>query len=256
MPNFPVLLTDTLSSDILGATQQLTKPHWPLLDRTLKFGTFEMDESVRYPLTKLGQSFPKLRHFGLSRDMAKVLQSMVDLTIIIDCHCRGTKPIKDFTAIIDRRNFVQHSLMCLSSSAELDQDEVTSVCLYELIRHAAFIYSAAVTFPIPALGGHFHRLAGFLLPLLEASKFDSCWRHSPQTLLWILVLGGIAASGTKEREWFVKRVSVVAMILKISTWEQVVELMEGFLWLDSACDAGGRVLWAEATSARLLRPVA
>ena len=28
---------------------------------------------------------------------------------------------------------------------------------------------------------------------------------------------------------------------------------QAFLWLDSACDAGGRILWAEVKSERLLR---
>jgi hypothetical protein len=130
------------------------------------------------------------------------------------------------------------------------EDEITSVSLYEAIRHAAFIYSAAVTFPLPAMTGHFHKLAGILQPLLEASKFDPCWRHCPRTLLWILVLGGIAASDTKERSWFVKSIAIVARILKIGTWEQVTEIMEGFLWLDSACDAGGKALWADVTSGR------
>jgi hypothetical protein len=185
--------------------------------------------------------------------MTKVLQSMVDLTMVIDCHYRGTKPIKDFTPYIDRRNSVQHNLMSLPSGAELVEDEITSVCLYEAIRHTAFIYSAAVTFPIPALSGHFHKLAAILQPLLEASKFDTCWRRCPKTLLWILVLGGIAASDTNERGWFVRSIAMVAKILKIGTWEEVTEIMESFLWLDSACDAGGRILWAEVRSRRFLR---
>jgi hypothetical protein len=73
-------------------------------------------------------------------------------------------------------------------------------------------------------------------------------------LLWILVLGGIAASDTEEREWFVKSIAMVVKILQIGTWEQVTEIMEGFLWLDSACDAGGRILWAEVKSGRLRSP--
>ena len=187
--------------------------------------------------------------------MATVLQSMVDLTIIIDCHCRGTKPIREFTPFIDRRNSVQHSLMSLPSGDELlvPEDKVKSIALYESIRHAALIYSAAVTFPLPALSGHFHKLAATLQQLLEASKFDSCWRHYPKTLLWILILGGIAASDTKERDWFVRSISIVAKILKIGTWEEVAEIVESFLWLESACGPGGRILWAEVTRGRLLR---
>jgi len=240
-------------SDILGATQTLSHPHWPLLERTLKFPRLELDESVRYPLTRLGDSFSELQYFGLSGGMARVLQQMVDMTILIDCHCRGTIPIKDFTPYIDRRNSVQHRLMSLPSGGELLG--VTSTCLYESIRHTAFIYSAAVTFPLPALSGHFHKLVAILQPLLESSKSDPCWRHCPTTLLWILILGGVAASGTKEREWFVRNIATVTKILKIDSWEQVTEVLEGFLWLDSACDAGGRILWAEVTRRKLPRSI-
>lgn len=145
--------------------------------------------------------------------------------------------------------------MSLPSGDELlvPGDEVKSIALYESIRHAAFIYSAAVTFPLPALSGHFHTLAEILQKLLEASKFDSCWRHYPKTLLWILILGGIAASDTKERDWFVKSISIVAKILKIGTWEEVTEIVESFLWLESACGFGGRILWADVTMGRLIR---
>jgi len=183
--------------------------------------------------------------------MACVIQSMVDLTIVIDCHCRGRIPIKNFTAFIDRRNSVQHRLISLPSGQELLDEEVTNICLYESIRNAALIYSAAVTFPLPALSGHFHKLVSILQPLLETSKFNPCWRKCPKTLLWILVLGGIAALDTIEREWFVIHIAVLAKVLKVASWEQVVEIMEGFLWLDSACDAGGQVLWAEVTMGSL-----
>jgi hypothetical protein len=145
--------------------------------------------------------------------------------------------------------------MSLPSGDELlvPEDKVKSIALYESIRHAALIYSTAVTFPLPALSGHFHKLAATLQQLLEASKFDSCWRHYPKTLLWILVLGGIAASDTKERDWFVRSLSIVAKILKIGTWQEASEIVESFLWLESACGPGGRILWAEVTRGRLIR---
>ena len=45
----------------------------------------------------------------------------------------------------------------------------------------------------------------------------------------------------------------MAKILKIGTWEEVAEIVESFLWLESACGPGGRILWAEVTRGRLLR---
>jgi hypothetical protein len=94
-------------------------------------------------------------------------------------------------------------------------------------------------------------LVSILKSLLESSKFDPCWRHCPKTLLWILVLGGIAALDTREREWFLRNAVIVAKVLKVARWEQVIDVMEGFLWLDSACDAGGRILWTEMTMGKL-----
>ncbi len=61
------------------------------------------------------------------------------------------------------------------------------------------------------------------------------------------------ASDTKERDWFVRSISIVAKILKIGTWEEVKDIVESFLWLESACGSGGRILWAEVTRGRLIR---
>jgi len=236
-----------VSSDILGATQTLTRPHWQLLSRGLKFPPVELNESVRHPLPLLASQFPPLLHFGITPSLLRVLHEMANVTVLIDCHTRGTIPIRNFTAFIDRRNSLQHRLMSLPSSQDLPDQEVTSPLLYEAIRSTAILYSGAVTFPLPPLSGHFQRLVQILKPLLEGSKFDIYWRHYPETLLWILVLGGIAATGmrTGERDWFVRNIVIVAKILELSKWEQIVDVLEGFLWLDSACEAGGRILWAE-----------
>lgn len=207
----------------------------------------ELNDSIRHPLPLLASRFPPLLHFGITPSFSRVLHEIANMTAIIDCHTRGTLPIGDFTAFIDRRNTLQHRLMSLPPSQDLQGEEVASPALYEAIRSTAILYSGAVTFPLPPLSGHFQRLVQILQPLLEQSKFDPCWLHSPETLLWILVLGGIAATDmrTGEKQWFVRNIVIVARILELSKWEQVAEVLGGFLWLDSACEAGGRLLWAE-----------
>jgi hypothetical protein len=189
---------------------------------------------------------------GINNDAANVFQSMVDLTLVIDSHCRGINPITDFKVFIEKRNAIQHSLMSLPTGDELEDGEISSVCLYESIRHTAIIYSVAVTFPLPPVSGIFRKLAGSLKDILEKSKLDPCWLLCPKTLLWMLILGGIAASETTDRAWYVQNLAALSIALNLTEWKDVAEEAENYLWLESACDAGGSSLWNEVKNEMLL----
>ena len=65
-------------------------------------------------------------------------------------------------------------------------------------------------------------------------------------LLWMLVLGGIAASDKPERPWFVSQLALIVRRLDITEWGSIEDTLESFLWLESACGQGGRELWDEA----------
>lgn len=193
----------------------------------------------------LGQGFQDLMSFGINDKAASVLHDMAELSVIIDNHCRGSKLIPDITVLIDHRNTVQHTLMSLPDGAELEDGEVSSRYLYDLIRYAAITYSAAVIFPLPPLTGIFRKLAVALQVILDESKIDPCWQLYPKTLLWILVLGGVAATRTPERIWYVRNLAAISSVLSFSHWEEVAEELENYLWLESVCDTAGRLLWME-----------
>jgi hypothetical protein len=235
------------SSDILRATQSLSKPYWPLLGRTAKVTTSHGIGLPYYPLKNLGQGFHALRVIGISDNAASVLQALADLTVVIECYSRGLAPVPDLSAVIDRRNFVQHALLCLPTADELDFGEVSNIYLYESIRYTAIIYSIAVTFPLPPMTGIYAKLTALLKSILGESELDVCWKLYPKTLLWILTLGGIAASVTPNRTWFVQKLSTICAALKISRWEDIAEEMGQYLWLERACEAGGRELWLEVS---------
>ncbi|KAK0099539.1 hypothetical protein ONS95_000264 [Cadophora gregata] len=247
-------LAETLSlSDVLGATQSLCRPHFPLLAAAKDLPALEIDRMLRLSLRNLGRGFESLNPFGINESALGVIRNMVDVSMVIDGHTRGVRPITDMAAFVLKRNATQHSLMSLASGEELGVGEVSSICLYDSIRHAVMIYSTAVTFPLPPLTGIFGKLATALKNIMETSKFDPCWQLCPKTLLWILVLGGIAASGTKERAWYVQNVEAVSGALKLLEWQDVVDNIEEYLWLESACDTAGRILWDEVVSDRFLQ---
>lgn len=70
--------------------------------------------------------------------------------------------------------------------------------------------------------------------------------YNANLLLWILVLGGIAAESKQERPWYIKQLANYARTNCIEDWEDVEDIMHGFLWSSSACRQAGTKLWTEA----------
>ncbi|KAH8800220.1 hypothetical protein F5884DRAFT_546946 [Xylogone sp. PMI_703] len=233
-------------SDILGATQGLSKPYWPLLARIMPAAY----EAPDFPPKTISKQFLELQTLGISNEATAIFQAIADLTVVIDHHCRGINFISDINVFVRQRNTLQYRLMSLPKGEELEYGEVQSVCLYESIRHAAILFSAAVTFPLPPHSGIFHTLAARLRAIMEESRDDLCWQLYPETLLWILVLGGIAASGTAHRDWYVQNLNAVSTALKVFEWEEAEKMLSEFLWLKSACETGGRALWLEVVNDR------
>jgi len=182
-----------------------------------------------------------------------VLQAMADISVIIDHHCRGIQAIANFELYIRQRNTLQHRLMSLPKGEELEYGEVSSICLYESIRHTAIIFSAAVTFALPPHSGIFRTLASRLKTIMEESKFDPCWQLCPKTLVWMLVLGGISSTGTADRGWYVQNLAAVTAALNLSEWEDVEEELKAYLWMSSACAPGGLALWEEVMNDRMVQ---
>lgn len=232
----------------------MSKPHFPLLDRWKHADSPPGTLATFLPQRHLAAEFRKITSIGLNSEALVVLEAMAEHTAVIDSHCKGVVLISDMAGFIDRRNVLQHRLMSLPRSEELSRGDISSLSMYEVIRHTAMIYSAAVIFPIPPHQGLFPKLAHLVHSILDASRFDPFWKACPKTVLWVLVLGGIAAVETDDRPYYVHSLVFLSRLLKITRWEDVVEVLLHHLWLDSACDAGGRALWREVVRERIILP--
>jgi hypothetical protein len=88
-----------------------------------------------------------------------------------------------------------------------------------------------------------------LIASLEVADIEYLSVDYSEVLVWILVLGGIAAMSKPERPWFVSKFALVDVkILKLD-WDGVEDILKSFLWLESACSPGGRRLWYEVSFA-------
>lgn len=234
-------------SDILGATQKIHEPLFPFLERWKHDREEEAGKRlfIDFQHRRLGSNFQDLTSSGLTAFAVSIFQAMANLTLEIDLHQHGVKTISDMELFIDNRNAIQHRLMSLQGGDELLSEEVSSPLIYESMRLVGIIYSAAVTFPMPPYQGIFRRLTSRLKPILEESRVDPCWQTDPNSLLWVLIIAGIAALDSEERNWYVQTLADVSRSLNLWDWSDVVTRMSPYLWLGSACGSGGRLLWSE-----------
>jgi len=81
---------------------------------------------------------------------------------------------------------------------------------------------------------------------IESAEFKDVDREYWKLLLWVLVLGGIAALDKPERSWYVAQLVILVENLEESTdWGAIEGILERYLWLDSACGHTGPELWEE-----------
>jgi len=179
--------------------------------------------------------------------MLEVLDSMAAITMAIDHYLHGNPAGLTLGQIVKTRIGVQKKLLLLPTAQDLHINVNTGSSLnpnlYECFRLTALIFSIAVIYPIPNTYAVLQTLVRELKDAIEVMDIESCGTRYSEGLLWMLVLGGIAALGKPERDWFVSQLKFVGVEWLKLDWEGVEHIMRTLLWLDSACSSGGRQLW-------------
>ncbi|KAH7370344.1 hypothetical protein BKA65DRAFT_488243 [Rhexocercosporidium sp. MPI-PUGE-AT-0058] len=206
--------------------------------------------SPHLPSRVLATSFGRYAEFGISEPLLEILEPLGITAWAISYHLEGKPAGLTIGEMGRTRTAVMKRLLLLPSAEEMSMTSAESERpnLYECCRLTAFIFSVAVTFPIP---NTFDVLQHYVR-LLKAAIEDSCVMSYDdvgvsEIVLWILTLGGIAALDKPERAWFAEQLSIVREKLRIN-WHDATKDFETFLWLESACGAGGLLLWEESSA--------
>ena len=190
---------------------------------------------------------------GFTAELAEVFQVMKAFTSIVEKYQDGSTTEPDLCRISNQRNFVQHRLLSLLPAVELDQDFRKSHPVYEICRLAGLIFGVGVIFPLPVQTTPLPTLVKRLQAELQESSLESDWwfPDAVDILIWVLTLGGIAATGLPNRTWFVATLGRVSAFSGLSKWRDLKLILGQMLWLDSACNFGGQQLWEEVGRLKL-----
>ena len=153
--------------------------------------------------------------------------------------------------MIDQRNLTQYTILSLPpiETTRHEFTDATQIITHEACRIACGIFAVGVIFPIPAHCTPLGHLAHKLQVLLQENYNSGLWTspHTRIALLWILTLGGIAATDMPERPFFVSALSQTLQRSAISSWQGLKRILEILLWYDDACDDSAKALFQEAS---------
>jgi hypothetical protein len=190
--------------------------------------------------------------------MLQVLDSISDFTLAVDYYLQGKPFGLKLGAIARVRTAIQQRLLLLQTAEELSIPPSSSKPkpnIYECCRLTALIYGVGVVLPVPNSHSVLQELVRRLMIAIGILDIRTFGAELGGVLLWMLVLGGIAALDTPERHWFASQLAWIVRRLVIDDWEGVEDILGSFLWLDSVCGQGGRLLWSESMAASYSVPL-
>jgi hypothetical protein len=149
--------------------------------------------------------------------------------------------------VCDARNWTQHQIMSLPSSAETATltPHAEQAVLFDAVRHALIVYSLIVVFPLPLSSVPFPELADMLESDISQLLQDGQGATSTTLLLWISSMAALAATETPKRASLVAFAARLCRILYISSWESMQAILQDYLWSGDISDFDGIYLFLE-----------
>lgn len=121
-------------------------------------------------------------------------------------------------------------------------DEIPSVC--STLRHTMLVHATVRIWDFAGLN-----CTGTLVGLLRKDLVNTyclIWATSPELLLWVLFMGGLASQGRDGHWWWVTEFANIAIKLSLTNWDGLLVVLEGFCFKYRTMDKIVDDLWTEA----------
>ncbi|KAL3465189.1 hypothetical protein BJX64DRAFT_70544 [Aspergillus heterothallicus] len=249
-------------SDVVTSSTVLIHPVFPWVPLEPSRKNMTMQGLLGYTDSDIDRYYARHQYLNLNlrRSIAEILCAMNTYTDLVDRAHMGSY---DSSLLADQRSAVHYNLLCLPSAnpnqAETSNSQTSQFqpqdIIYEALRLACLIYSVGIVLPIPSQSSPIMKLAELLRKILSIPDHPSLWTH-PQAqvaLLWVLTLGGIAATHTPHRSWYIDRLCRVVEHHNITSYSHLTRYLTMLAWYPIACDKPGLELWFAVQRARVYR---
>lgn len=247
------LSTDSSSSEVFAAAVWCVQPifeFWPLNESRLGI---TLQELIGFGPSDIQRGFGQYQVIGFTPQMAEAFQAARTYIKIIQKSTEGrnsrTADRLDESLLADQRNFTEYTLLTLLPSEAIVPyfSHPAQGTTYEACRLAGLIFGVGVIFPIPRQNSPLKDLAKRLRAAILQPTAVVLWSSANTRipLIWILMLGGIAALGTADRSFFVSSLADTVRRIDIRSWAEIEISLNKMLWHSRACEKAGRDIWRE-----------
>lgn len=179
-------------------------------------------------------------------EMAQALQYLAEqpcgsrlLTLIGDTRSNIVHRLCNLPDQTDRPISMLHKRKCTPE----EQDRV--VTIYIISRKTALLYSAHVVLPLPQTSLIRRKMTLEIYEYMQLLK-ELRAENELEILLWCSIVTGTCADTTpKIQTWFVKEARDLCIALNVTMWDELLEIMQSFSWLDCASNEAGKDLWSQ-----------
>lgn len=159
-----------------------------------------------------------------------------------------------FTTQYQLAKFNENMTHVPSTSHSQDTSKPRSSQFYENPTYIALcIYINMVLRKLP-LGIVLHyNMAKHLISALEVSSHNlfEDWALNLRVLLWLLFVGGAATTNRAEHSYFVRKLALVALRLRLSSFDSFINTLKETAWSKDFCTLHSTRLWNEMSTCLL-----
>jgi len=182
-----------------------------------------------------------------SQDATELYEVVIKLSnymLAVDDFVMGRPRAQSLKRLANQRNFVQHCLM-LKCPDETDRNLGENKAFYTTSWLAIVIYSLITVFPISHQTAPFAQLSLRIKDFTSSPAIHTRWREAPSLMLWVTVMGALAAADLPERSWYISVLERLTNRLNIGSWDDMRTELQKFLWYNSVSEPDGQRLWKE-----------
>ncbi|EED15666.1 conserved hypothetical protein [Talaromyces stipitatus ATCC 10500] len=232
--------------DILGLTPSdlppLTSSGFTSLDM------FSIRDSIQQVFVEISQVAQSMNMLVPQWDDKAVRDLMADARNLVQYRFLNLPTLSDDPSLIADLSLLEGSKQATAYARSIM--EVAS-SVYGMCWLVTYLFTTHVTFPVPSSRRFRVKIVFQIRDAI--SNCGYALQHNRWVLklqLWCVVIAGIAAEDVDAdlRQWMALKARDLYTELGLQGWEEVLDVMTSFAWMEVACAHGARKFWAQVQS--------
>lgn len=209
---------------------------------------FSIRESIQEVFVEISQVAQCMNMLMPQHDNRDVKDCIVDARNLVQYRFQNLPTLADDPSLIVDLSLLEEGKQATAYARSIM--EVAST-VYGMCWLVTYLFTTHITFPVPS--SRRFRLKTVYQIRDAISTCGYALQHNSWVLklqLWSVIITGIATEDidAELRQWMALKARDLCTRLCLQRWDDVVDVMTSFAWMEVACAHGARKFWAQVKS--------